>query len=141
MAPFHFLTTPIILDCKLFHVSVSYALLKVRFYISPNVTTKVPIFSQKCKFIILSLNKPLHIHILPVSYSNSQLLILNNRYYLAIGSGAESSSGLFKTSRSHNKLTSDFPSSEIHFRDPAQFEVDTTTESFQGSFNHRNFEV
>ena len=138
MAPFHFLTTPIILDCKLFHVSVSYALLRVRFYTSPNVTTKVPIFSEKCKFFILSLNKPSHIHISVVSYSNSLLLILNNRYYLAIGSGAESSSGLFKMSKSHNN---DFPSNTIHSRDPARIEVDTITETFPGSFKYGKLEA
>ena len=98
-------------------------------------------FSQKCKLFIVSLNKPLHIHISVVSYSNSLLLILNNRYYLAIGSGAGSSSGIFKMSRSHNKSNSDFPSHVIHSRDPARIEVDTTTETLQGSFNYRKFEA
>jgi hypothetical protein len=41
-------------------------------------------------------------YVLPKLYSNSLLLILNNRHYLTISAGTEeSSSGLFKLSRSH----------------------------------------
>lgn len=49
-------------------------------------------------------------HFWSFSYSNSLLLILNNRYYLTIGAGKEPSSGIFKMSNTRNKSTTDFNS-------------------------------
>ena len=87
---------------------------------------------------------------LAVRYSNSLLLILNNRYYLTIGAGIEPSSGVFKMSKTRNKSTTDFPSGSgsgsggSHFRDRSdariQVEVGTVatdSETLQGaSFNN-----
>ena len=98
-------------------------------------------------FLHISVSKPLHIS--AVRYSNSLLLILNNRYYLTIGAGIEPTSGVFKMSKTRNKSTTDFPSGSgsgsggSHFRDRSdariQVEVGTVatdSETLQGaSFN------
>jgi len=82
-------------------------------------------------------------YILPRIYSNSLLLILNNRYYLTIGAGTEPSSGIFKMSKTRNKSASDFTSGVSsggsHFRDKSdariQVGLETTTamDTLQGS--------
>jgi len=91
-------------------------------------------------------------YVLPRIYSNSLLLILNNRYYLTIGAGKEPSSGIFKLSTTRNKSTTDFPSGSgsggsgggvgSHFRDRSdttriQVDLETATDSLQGgSFSY-----
>jgi len=72
-------------------------------------------------------------------YSNSLLLILNNRHYLTIRGGTEEhSSGLFKMSKSHNRSGSDFPTDGSHLF-AARIEVETARETLPGdsSFDYR----
>jgi hypothetical protein len=140
------------LEHKLFHLPVSY---KARFLSYP-YPIMLPLkflyppkdVSPKLFLHILSISKPLHFS--AVRYSNSLLLILNNRYYLTIGAGIEPSGGIFKMSKTRNKSTTDFPSGGSgsggsHFRDRSegriQIEVGTVgatdSETLHGdSFNN-----
>ena len=110
---------------------------------------EVPISSQGCKSNFIFKYYPLVNHYIfsSVSYSNSLLLILNNRYYLTIGAGTEPSSGIFKMSKTRNKSTTDFPSnlsgsgSGGQFRDKSDARIQvglesttaTVTDTLQGS--------
>jgi len=69
-------------------------------------------------------------YVLAKIYSNSLLLILNNRHYGTIGGGTEEHS-LFITSKSHNRSASDFPTDPGHSY-TTRIEVETATETLPG---------